>query len=449
MLNSALDSRIFRNLFGTEEVRNIFSDEAYIKCMIEVEVALAHAEANIGVIPREAADAIAEKSQFESLNLDRMATDTECVGYPVLPLVWQLAEMVDDEHAKYIHWGATTQDIMDCASMLQIKRGLVVIRRNLHDLRDILVKLSEKFADTPMAGRTHLQHALPITFGYKCAIFLSGIKRHIQRVDEIENRCLLVQFGGAAGTLASLGPGNTGIDVRRQLALQLGLQDPCITWHVARDHIAEVVNFLALIGGSLGKIALDIIVMSSNEFGEVSEPFVPYRGASSTMPQKRNPISSEVILASSKLLRSHATLAMDAMVSDFERASGPWHLEWSCIPDSFVVCCGALHQAIFVMGGLVVDTQAMSDNLNMTRGLIVAEAVMMGTAPELGRQKAHDVVYEACKKAIEIKAPLIEVLLQDKSLTSHVSVEKLEALCDPCQYLGACGQLIRDAIHHT
>lgn len=293
-----------------------------------------------------------------------------------------------------------------------------------------------------MAGRTHLQHALPITFGYKCAVYLSSIQRHIQRLTEIEHRCLLVQFGGAAGTLASLGSDDTGLKVRKQLAMELGLHAPSITWHVARDNVAEIINFLALVGGSLGKIALDIIIMSSNEVAEVSEPFVPFRGASSTMPQKRNPISSEVILASSKLLRSNASLALDAMVSDFERASGPWHLEWSCVPDSFVLCSGALHQANFIMRGLLVNTDAMSRNLNLTKGLIVAEAVMMGTASKLGRQRAHDVVYEACTKAIEKDLPLIDVLRQDESLVAQVGEEKLRSLCDPCQYLGCCRQMI-------
>ncbi|XRM45813.1 hypothetical protein ABZX51_008887 [Aspergillus tubingensis] len=441
MLNSAVDSRIFRNLFGTEEIRDIFSDEAYIKCLVEVEIALARAEAKVNVIPHESANVIAENAKYENIDLDRMAADTENVGYPVLPLVWQLAEMVPEEHAKYIHWGATTQDIMDCASMVQMRRGLVIVRRNLHELDATLKSLSEKYADT-----THLQHALPITFGYKCAVYLSGIQRHIQRLSEIECRCLLVQFGGAAGTLASLGSDDTGLKVRKQLATELGLHDPSITWHVARDHIAEIINFLALIGGSLGKIALDIIIMSSNEVAEVAEPFVPFRGASSTMPQKRNPISSEVILASSKLLRSNASLALDAMVSDFERASGPWHLEWSCAPDSFVLCCGALHQANFIMKGLLVNTEAMSNNLNMTKGLIVAEAVMMGTAPKLGRQRAHDVVYEACTKAIEGNLPLINVLQQDNSLVVEVGVEKLRSLCDPCQYLGCCRQMIENVI---
>ena len=296
-----------------------------------------------------------------------------------------------------------------------------------------------------MAGRTHLQQALPVTFGFKCAVYLSSIERHLERLSELKDRCLLVQFGGAAGTLASLGPDGAGIQVRRQLAMELGLQEPLITWHVARDNMAEIVNFLALVGGTLGKIAYDIILMSSNEIGEVSEPFFSHRGASSTMPQKRNPISSEVVLAISKMLRSNAGLALDAMVCDLERASGPWHLEWAAIPESFVLTCGALHQTNFMLAGLFVNEAAMAKNLASTRGLIVGEAVMMGLAPFIGRRHAHDVVYEACRKSVEGNRPLIDILLETPILTEKVGEMALRHLCDPTQYLGASGMMV-DAV---
>lgn len=218
---------------------------------------------------------------------------------------------------------------------------------------------------------------------------------------------------------------------------------PVLPWHVVRDNIAEIVNFLALVGGSLGKIALDLIVMSSNEFGEVSEPFVPHRGASSTMPQKRNPISSELMLAVSKLLRSDASLALDAMVVDFERASGPWHLEWAVIPNAFVLTVGSLHQACFALNGLVVNSDAMRTNLLSTRGLIVGEAVMMGLAPHLGRQRAHDVVYDACKESIETHTSLLDALKKREKITSRIDEQELAGLCDPTRYFGA-SQLMVD-----
>lgn len=384
--------------------------------------------------------------QESKLDFDRLRHETEIVGYPILPLVRQLSAICGEDAGKYVHWGATTQDIMDLASVLQMKQGLVIVERFLRDVIKTLRDLSEKHRDTPMAGRTHLQHALPVTFGYKCAVWLSGFQRHLERLEQLKSRTLLVQFGGAVGSLASLGPGDAGIRVRKALAAELDLTDPPITWHVARDGVAEVANFLALMGGSMGKLALDIIVMSANELSEVSEPFVPHRGASSTMPQKHNPISSEVILAASKVLRSNAGLVLDGMVADFERASGPWHLEWVAVPESFVIAVGALSQTHFALSGLSVHSKQMLDNLHSTKGLIVAEAVMMGMAPHVGRQQAHDIVYVACRESIEKNQTLLECLLQKEEVTSKMSAEQLSALCDPVNYLGASTRMVDDVL---
>ncbi|KUL88499.1 hypothetical protein ZTR_05385 [Talaromyces verruculosus] len=443
---SAIDSVIFRTLFGTEEIRQIFNDESYIKRCVDAETALARAQSKCNVIPSQIGAQVTQNAVASKLDLERLRHETEIVGYPILPLVRQLSSLCGEEAGKYVHWGATTQDIMDLASVLQMKDGLVVVERLLRDVIKTLRELSEKYRDTPMAGRTHLQHALPVTFGYKCAVWLSGFQRHLERLHELKDRALMAQFGGAAGSLASLGDGDDGLRVRKALAEELGLTDPSITWHVARDGVAEITNFLALLGGSMGKLALDIIIMSSNELGEVSEPFVPHRGASSTMPQKRNPISSEVILAASKILRSNAGLVLDGMVSDFERASGPWHLEWVAVPESFVIAVGALFQTHFALSGLAVNTKQMLDNLHSTRGLIVAEAVMMGMAPYVGRQTAHDIVYEACRNSIEQDKSLLDCLLLKEEVTSKMSTEKLEALCNPENYLGAAPKMVDDVL---
>ena len=424
----------------------MFDDTAYINRCIDAETALARAQSKCKVIPGHIGKAITTMADGKKLDIDKLRKENEIVGYPILPLVTQLASMCDEEAGRYVHWGATTQDIMDIASMLQMKSGFDIIERLLKDVCRSLQNLAEKYKDTPMAGRTHLQHALPITFGYKCAVWLSSLQRHQERLRQLKPRALMVQYGGAAGTLASLGDGDDGLRIRKELAEELGLASPSITWHVARDGVAEIVNFLALIGGSLGKIALDLIVMSSNELGEVSEPFVPHRGASSTMPQKRNPISSEVILAASKVLRSNAGLVLDGMVSDFERASGPWHLEWIAIPESFVMAVGALHQADFALSGLVVNTEQMGKNLQSTRGLIVGEAVMMGLAPHMGRGKAHDVVYDACKEAIEGNSTLFDCLMAKEEVTLALDESELKALCDPFKYLGASQLMVDDVL---
>lgn len=407
---------------------------------------MARAQSQCNVIPSQIGAMVTKRVRESSLDLERLRHETEIVGYPILPLVRQLSAICGEEAGKYVHWGATTQDIMDLASVLQMKEGLDIVERLLKDVIKCLRELSEKYKDTPMAGRTHLQHALPVTFGYKCAVWLSGFQRHLERLEQLRDRTLLVQFGGAAGSLASLGSGDDGLRVRKALAKELDLADPPITWHVARDGVAEIVNFLALMGGSMGKLALDIIIMSSNELGEVAEPFVPHRGASSTMPQKRNPISSEVILAASKILRSNAGLVLDGMVADFERASGPWHLEWVAVPESFVIAVGALSQTHFALSGLSVNSKQMLENLHSTKGLIVAEAVMMGMAPHVGRQRAHDIVYEACRESIEKERTLLECLVEKEEVTSKMSQQRLAELCDPVNYLGASTRMVDDVL---
>jgi 3-carboxy-cis,cis-muconate cycloisomerase len=279
-----------------------------------------------------------------------------------------------------------------------------------------------------------------VTFGYKAAIWLAMFDRHAERLAQLKPRVLVGQFAGAAGTLASLG--DKGLDVQAALCGELRLDLPVSTWHVARDGFAETLNFLALVTGTLGKIALDIMIMASTEFGELYEPFVPGRGASSTMPQKRNPISSELMLAAAKAVRQHAGLMTDAMIHDFERATGPWHAEWMAIPESFVLTAGALHQAKFALGGLIVDGRRMAANLAMSKGLIVAESVMMQMAPHIGRQQAHDVVYAACRVVNEKGGTLADVLMQDKTVTAHFDRAAVDKMTDPANYLGLAPAMV-------
>ena len=436
---TVFDSILFRDAFGTPAMREVFSDIGLISRYAEVEIALAKAEARCGVIPPEAAQAIAERTDVAALDFDLLRSETDIVGYPILPLVHQLATQCGDA-GRHLHWGATTQDIMDTAVVLQLRAGLQIIEEDIAALRGILADLSRRYRDTPMAGRTHLQQALPVTFGYKTAIWLTMFDRHAERLAQLKPRLLVGQFAGAAGTLASLG--DKGFEVQRALCEELGLGVPVATWHVARDSFAEVVNFLGLVTGSLGKIALDVMVMASTEFAEVYEPFVKGRGASSTMPQKRNPISSELMLAACKAVRQHAGLMLDAMVQDFERATGPWHAEWMAIPESFVLTAGALHQAKFALGGLIVDEKKMAENLDISRGLIVAEAVMMGLAPQLGRQDAHDVVYDACRLANEKGMSLADALSADKRVAERIDRATIDRLTAPKNYLGLAPDMV-------
>ncbi|WES90260.1 class-II fumarase/aspartase family protein [Dickeya fangzhongdai] len=446
MASNVLDSILFRDSFGTPEMRAIFDDHELIRKYVEVEIALAKAEARCGVIPQEAAEEIAKTCNADTLDFDLLRHETEIVGYPILPLVHQISKQAGASGG-YVHWGATTQDIMDTAVVLQIRDAFDLIDADIKSLRKILADLALRYRNTPMAGRTHLQQALPITFGYKAAIWLDMFDRHAERLEQARPRILVGEFAGAAGTLASLG--DKGLAVQKAMMAELKLGVPTSTWHVARDGFAEAVNLLAVITGSLGKIAYDVMLMASNEFGELYEPFVKGRGASSTMPQKRNPISSELMLACAKGVRQHAGLMLDAMVQDLERATGPWHAEWIAIPESFVLAAGALNQAKFMLSGLIVDEQAMAKNLDMTKGLIVAEAVMMGLAPYMGRQDAHDVVYDACRIVNTQGGRLADVLNAMPQVSSRLEPALIERLTDPVNYLGIAPEMVDQVLEKS
>jgi len=440
MPSTVIDSAIFRNMFGTEAMRAVFADETLVQKFLDTEAALARVQARLGIVPDWAAAEITAKARAELIDLDRLRAETEVVGYAILPLVHQIADICADGAGQYAHWGATTQDIHDTGTVLQIRDALAVVEADLDALAGLLADLAERHRDTVMAGRTHLQHALPITFGYKAAVWLSSIERHRERLAQLRPRVLVGQFAGAAGTLASLG--DQGLAVSDALMAELGLGRPSICWHVARDAVAETVAFLGLVSGSLSKIATDVMLMMTTELSEAFEPFVKGRGGSSTMPQKRNPISCELILAAGKVVRQHAAVAMDAMATDFERATGPWHLEWVVVPEAFVLTAGALAQARFMLSGLEVDAGRMRANLDMTHGLIVSEAVMMGLAPALGRQNAHDLVYDACRRAAAERRPLLDVLRDTPEVADRLPDAELVRLTDPMNYVGQAGEMV-------
>jgi 3-carboxy-cis,cis-muconate cycloisomerase len=439
MPSTVYDSLLYRDAFGTPAMRAIFCDEAFIAAAAKVEISLARVQGRLGVIPPDAAKAIEQAGANVAIDFAKLKAETDNVGYPIVGLVHQMAPHCGDA-GRYLHWGATTQDIMDTATVLQVRDGIAVVEADLASLDATLTALSARHRDTVMAGRTHLQHALPVTFGHKTAVWLSMIRRHRERLAQIKPRVLVGQFGGAAGTLASLG--DQGLAVHDALMTDLGLGPPSMTWHSARDSMAETVGFLGLLTASLAKIATDVMLMMQTEIGEVFEPFVKGRGASSTMPQKRNPISCELIIAIAKAVRQHSGLMLDAMLADHERATGPWHLEWIAVPESFIASASALHQARFMLEGLIVDAPRMRRNLDITGGLIVAEAVMMALAKHVGRGAAHDLVYASCRKVADNGGSLLSHLLVDPEITKHIDALQLEKLVDPANYLGAAGLMV-------
>ena len=430
------NSKIWGEMFGTKEMHQVFSDERTIQLYLDVEAALARSQSKLGIIPEEAGKKITQASKLELIDWEKLEKRTTIVGYPILPLVEQLSSAVKDGYGQYCHWGATTQDIMDTADVLQIREGLELLTSDLNGIADALVKIIKEHIETPMAGRTHLQHALPVSFGYKAATWLSGIDRHIKRLEEIKSRIFNLSFFGAAGTLASLGEEN-GLNTQIALANELGLNVPDVSWHSIRDNFCEVTGWLAIVGASLGKIAYDVMLMMQTEIQEVAEPFLHGRGSSSTMPQKRNPISSEIMLACSKLLREHHSSMLDAMVLDHERATGQWHVEWNAIPNSFIIASSSFKSARFLLEGLEVSPENMKKNIDKTNGLIVAEAVMMALAPHIGRQVAHDIVYDCCRQTIKNNIRFVDSLLADKNISKIFNENDLLEIVNPSNYLGA------------
>ena len=435
-----IDSKIFGDIFSDAAMRQVWSDENRTAKYLGIERALAKVQGELGLIPKEAADEIVKNCNIEQIDWVQLKAKTEAIGYPIIAVVNQINAACKDGLGEYCHWGATTQDITDTAAVLQIREGLALVEQDLKDISDALATLARTHRDTPIIGRSNLQQATPITFGYKMASILAGIERHRERLAQLKPRVLVGEFGGASGTLSSLEKG--AMETQAALMKELGLGQPLISWHTVRDNFAEVGAFLGIVGGSLGKIAMDVKLLMQTEVAEVFEPFAPGRGSSSTMPQKRNPISCLYIHANISVVRQLAASLMDAMVADHERSTGPWEIEWVALPEIFCLMSGALKQTKFILQGLEVDAAQMRKNIDMTHGLVMSEAVMMGLGPFLGREVAHDLVYDICREALKQKRPLIDLLSEHPQISKHVTRGQLTSFCDPMNNLGQAGVMV-------
>ena len=440
MSATIIDSRIFGDMFSDAAMRLVWSDENRTTKYLDIERALAKVQGQLGIIPQEAADEIVRHCDVSTIDWAKLKAKTEQIGYPIIAVVNHINARCRDKLGEYCHWGATTQDITETAAVMQIREGLALIEQDLAELSQSLARLAREHRDTPVLGRSNLQQATPITFGYKMASILAGIERHRERLQQLKPRVLVGEFGGASGTLSSLERG--AMETQAALMQELGLGQPLISWHTVRDNFAEVGAFLGLVGGSLGKIAMDVKLMMQTEVAEVYEPFAPGRGSSSTMPQKRNPISCLYIHANISVVRQLAASLMDAMVADHERSTGPWEIEWVALPEIFCLLSGALKQAKFVLAGLEVDAAQMRRNIDITNGLVMSEAVMMGLGPYIGREAAHDLVYNICREALQQKRHLLDLLAEHPEINKHVSRAQLAAFCDPMNDLGQAGVMV-------
>jgi 3-carboxy-cis,cis-muconate cycloisomerase len=430
-------------LFGSAAMHEVFSDSARLQRMLDFEAALAKAESACGVIPTAAAQIIASRCKVELLDVSALAAATALSLNPAIPLVRQLTTLVatnDAEAGRFVHWGATSQDVNDTGLVLQIRQGLEILEADLTSLSQSLIELARKHRSTPIVGRTLMQHAVPTTFGAKVAGWLDAVTRHRQRLAQTRKRVLVLQFGGAVGTLAALR--GKGIEVAKVLAAELHLELPAAPWHTQRDRIAEIATTLGLCVGTLGKIARDIALHMQTEIAELVEPAGEGRGGSSTMPHKRNPVSAGIVLAAATRVPGLVSTMLSAMVQEDERGLGNWHAEWETVPEIFRLTAGALHQMAMIVPHLTVDVERMRRNLDATHGLIFAEGVTMALADQLGKSAAHKLVEEASQKARASGQHLREILSQDKSLAERLKPTELDRLFVPENCLGAAEEFV-------
>ena len=443
MASHILDSRVLRDLYGTPEMRAVFDDLSVMQSWLDVEVALAQAEAEIGIIPMYASDEISRRARGETLDIVRIKLLVDQTVHPIVPLIRVLQEACDGDAGEYIHWGATTQDITDTGMVLQIKQAIGIFEVRLSALTDVLLALARRYRDTPMAGRTHGQQALPITFGFKVSVWFSEVQRHRERLAQCKARVLVGQFGGAVGTLASVA--RHGLEIQTGMMARLGLQKPSLPWHTARDTIAEFCATVSIISATMGKIALEIINLQRTEVGEVEEPFYLGKVGSSTMPHKRNPMICEAAVAVARLVTRNVPVALDAMIQTHERDWVADHLEWAVVPEICIMGDGAIYLTTRVLDGLQVYPEQMQRNLDRLGGLMLSEAVMLALAPTIGRQAAHDVIYKCSMEAIENKADFKKTLVAHPIVSKHLSGDEVEKLLDPAQYTGLAAYLCRSS----
>lgn len=438
MAVNVIDSALFGGLFGSARMREVFEERALLQRWLDYEAALAWAQAGLGLVPMEAAAEISRKARAEHFDLQALREGIDRAVHPLVPLIWQLAARCEGDAGRWVHWGATTQDVMDTATILQLRDALALMDETAAELAGILAELARRHRDTPMAGRTHGQQALPITFGFKVAGWLAELERHRRRLRRAREGALAGQFGGAVGTLAGMGEG--GVDalaVQRALMAELGLKAPPIAWHSSRDNPVECAVVMGMTGALCGRIANEIIHLQKTGLDEVEEPHASGKVGSSTMPQKRNPMLCESILTLARLMQAQVAVAMDTLVyNEHERDWSAVQMEWAWVPELCVMCQGALELTARVLAGLQVNEARMRQNLDLTGGLLLAERVMFALAPQLGRQEAHDVVHACAMAAHERGRSFGDLLAADPRVAPLLSREEISRLLDPTGYTG-------------
>lgn len=448
---STPSNQLFDAYFTQADMRRIFSDAGRVQGMLDFEAALSRAQARVGLIPQAVVTDIEQQCRAELFDFQALAIAIGSAGNSAIPLVKALGKQIaaqNPEAERYVHMGATSQDAMDSGLVLQLRRAIVLLEADLAQLAEALATQAQRYADTPLAGRTWLQQATPVTLGMKIAGWLGAVSRHRQRLSELKPRLLSLQFGGASGSLAALG--EQAFDVAQALAEELDLTLPEQPWHTQRDRLVEFACLLGTLAGSLGKLGRDISLLMQTEVGEVFEPSAPGKGGSSTMPHKRNPVGAAVLIGAATRAPGLVSTLLSAMPQEHERSLGLWHAEWETLPELCCLVSGALQQALLVVPGLEVDSLRMRSNLESTKGLVLAEAVSIALSRCIGRDAAHHLIEQSCRRAVEQGAHLRQVLGDNPQVTEHLNGEALDRLLDPAHYLGQARRWVERAVaEHT
>ena len=447
MASGIFDDALLKHLWSTDELRAIFSDHNRVQKWYDFEAALALEQAALGIIPREAAQDIAANAKVEKVDIEAIAAEIRRIKHPLVPALKAVEKLCKDGHGEYIHFGPTTQDVLDTAVVLQMKDAHAIYLRDMRAIGQALYGLAETHRATPMAGRSHGVQALPITFGHKAAIWLSEMGRNYERLRQAEPRVFVGGMVGAVGTQASYGPRARELEQRLMKRLGLGVAD--INWQPARDRFAEYVCALAVMGQTLGKIANEIVNLEHTEVGELYEPFSEGKVGSSTMPHKRNPSSCEAAVGVSRALRYNAALMLECMIIEHERDGSSWRAEWKALPESCLMAGGLLAMMRYVLSGLTVDTKRMRENLDMLGGFLLSERVMFELSEKVGKQTAHELVYEASMHGIEHGVRFEEALMQDRRVAAALAPAELRKVLDPATYVGLAPQIVDEVLAQT
>ncbi|HXZ35522.1 MAG TPA: adenylosuccinate lyase [Thermodesulfobacteriota bacterium] len=442
MAGHPIDYYVYGGSWGTDEGRKIFSEEQMIDRWLKIEAALAEAESEMGIIPEWAAKEISAKASVERIDLNLARAEQQKTRHSLVPVIRAFARACGEKAGEFVHYGPTTQDIIDTGNALALREVMDAVKRDLEAIEKRLVQITLEYADTPMAGRTHGQHALPITFGFKTASWLQEVRRHLDRLEEGRIRILVGELAGAVGSYASWG--EQGRELERRTVARLGLGQSDIPWQSSRDRSAEAVLLLAMICSTLGKIAGEVYLLQKTEVDELAQGFEMGRVGSSTMPHKRNPETAEGIKGISRLVRYRAAGILEAMEGEHERDASNWKTEWVIIPEVSIYTLAALSKTRELLGALAVKRENMRANLDRTRGLILSERAMFVLGEHLGKQTAHEVVYEASMKAFETGKDLTSALAADSRVGKVLSEEAIRKFMDPVTYTGLCAQLARE-----